>query len=258
MYSDTNWEIRNFVNENNYVKNMNEYVKKNKIKNYGLESETEELIKGLSRLKKNNVLILGKAGIGKTALVEKLCEMINSKQVPYILQNKTVLEISLGGILAGTHYRGSFEEKVQNLINFVTERNNIILFMDEIHTLMSCNNQDGLIGFGDMLKPYLAREDFSLIGATTIKEYEEHIAKDSAIDRRFFKLSMEEPSFDKIVNILQKSKSQYEKHYNIKLNKNDIIKVIELAKERKGAFPDKAFDELEDYCYLKSLEVTNE
>ena len=102
MYSDTNWEIRNFVNENNYVKNMNEYVKKNKIKNYGLESETEELIKGLSRLKKNNVLILGKAGIGKTALVEKLCEMINSKQVPYILQNKTVLEISLGGILAGT------------------------------------------------------------------------------------------------------------------------------------------------------------
>ena len=253
-----NFAIRNFLNENKYVKDMTEYVKKNKIKNFGLDEEVQNLIKGLSRLKKNNVLILGKAGIGKTALVEKLCEMINSKQVPVSLQNKIILEVSLGGILAGTKYRGSFEEKVQNLIKFVTEQSDIILFMDEIHTLMSCNNDEGLIGFGDMLKPYLARGEFSLIGATTQNEYEKYIAKDTAIDRRFFKLNMEEPSYDKVLVILQKAKSQYEKHYNIKLTKNDIVKIIDLAKERSGAFPDKAFDELEDYSYMKSMEVNDE
>ncbi len=248
-------EVVYSVNENNYVKNMNEFVQKNKIKNFGFENESEELIKGLSRFKKNNVLILGKAGIGKTALVEKLCEMINDKQVPNILQNKVVLEVSLGGILGGTKYRGEFEEKVQKLIDFVTRRNDVILFIDEVHNLMCCNSNDGNIGFGEILKPYLARADFSLIGATTVKEYEEYIVKDSAIDRRFFKLSMEEPNSDKTINILQKVKCQYEKHYNIKLTKNDIIKVVELSKMRTGAFPDKAFDELEDYCYSKSTQI---
>lgn len=253
-----NFVIRNFVNENSYVKDMNEYVRTNKIKNYGLENEVEELIKGLSRLKKNNVLILGKAGIGKTALVEKLCEMINSNQVPIALQNKTVLEISLGGMLAGCRFRGMFEENVQKLIDFVTERDDVILFIDEIHTLMSCNNGIDNIGLGDMLKPYLARGEFSVIGATTKDEYEKYISKDTAIDRRFFKLNMEEPDYDKVFTILQKTKSQYEKHYNVKLTKSDIAKVLEFAKDRSGSFPDKAFDELEDYCYLKSLEVNNE
>lgn len=249
------YEIREFCRDNTFVTDMNDYVKTNKIKNIGFDDEIEELIKGLSKLKKNNVVILGKAGIGKTALVEKLCELINSNKVPKMLKNKTILEVSLNGALAGTSYRGAFEDKIQKLINLVTDRNDIILFIDEIHNLINCNNNDNTVGLADTLKPYLARGNFSLISATTLKEYENSIAKDPALERRFFKLNLEEPSEEKVLNILQKSKSVYEKHYGVKLNKNDIVKIIELANNRDGAFPDKAFDELEDYCYKKSKEV---
>ncbi len=250
-------EITQFCRENHYVVDMNDYVKKQKIKNIGFDAEIEKLIKGLSKLKKNNVVILGKAGIGKTSLVERLCELINKGEVPKMLKNKTILEVSLNGAMAGTQYRGAFEDKIQKLINLVINRDDIILFIDEIHNLINCNNNDNTVGLADTLKPYLARGEFSLIGATTLKEYEESIAKDPALERRFYKLNLEEPSEEKVINILQKSKNQYEKHYDVKLNKNDILKIVELAKNRKGAYPDKAFDELEDYCYLKSKEVVS-
>lgn len=249
------WEVMEFVRENKYVTNMNDYVKKHKIKNYGLEEEIELLIKGLSKLKKSNILILGKAGIGKTSVVEKLAELINENKVPVMLQGKTILELSLNGSLAGAQYRGSFEERIQSLLNFITERDDIILFIDEIHTLMDCNSNDGNIGLSEILKPYLAREGFSLIGATTQKEYEKTIATDSALNRRFSKIKMEEPNSEKVLTILQKCKTPYEKHYGIKLTKADLQKIIDASIEREGTFPDKAFDELEDYCYIKSMEV---
>lgn len=246
--------IDKFISKHKYCKNMNKYVKKNKIKNYGLDDEVEDLIKGLSRLKKNNVLIIGKAGIGKTALVEKLCELINDGKVPDTLKNKTIIEVSLGGCLAGSKYRGDFEEKIQELVIFVTDRDDIILFIDEIHNIIGSGKAEGAIGAGDLLKPYLARGEFSLIGATTMREYEMSIAKEPALNRRFFKLSMEEPGTDKVIHILQKAKIEYEKHYGIKLTKKDIDNIIELSNNREGSFPDKAFDELEDYCYKKMKE----
>lgn len=249
------YELERFIDRNNCIKNMNEYVKKNKIKNYGFDEEIKELIKGLNRVKKNNVLLLGKPGIGKTALVEKLCELINQEKVPDILKNKTILEINMVGLEAGTQYRGSMEKKVQDIFNFIMDRDDIIIFIDEIHNILRCGKSEGSSGLGDMLKPYMARNELTLIGATTIEEYEETISKNGAMDRRFCKLYMDEPDEKKLLLILEKSKTQYEKHYNIKLSKNDIVKVIELSKSRQGSFPDKAFDELEDYCYEKVEEV---
>lgn len=253
-----NYEVENFICSNSYAYNMNEYVKKNKIKNYGFEEELKELIKGLSRFKKNNVLLIGKAGVGKTALVEKLCEMINSNKVPIILQNKTILNISLSGVVAGTRYRGSMEEKLQKLLDFVTNRDDIIVFVDEIHNFLKAGKSEGALSVSDILKPYLARNDFSLIGATTIDEFNETIAKDSAVLRRFYKVDLEEPSLEKTITILEKAKMDYEKHYSIKLTKKDIQKIVELAKNNSGSFPDKAFDVLEEYCYMKANEKKNQ
>jgi ATP-dependent Clp protease ATP-binding subunit ClpA len=245
--------ISDFLKNNKYIKNMNEYVKKNNIINYGFEEEIDELVRGLCRLKKSNVLLLGKAGVGKTAVVEKLCQLINDKKVPSFMQNKTVLEMSLNGAVAGTQYRGQLEERIEEVLNFASNNKNIIIFIDEIHNILKANSSNGEnISVGDMLKPYMARSDVSLIGATTNEEYKMSIARNSAMDRRFLKLNINEPDKTQTIKILESCKTKYQEHYGIKLSKKDILNVVNKAQKQKGTFPDKAFDELENYCYIKS------
>ena len=244
-------ELISFIDDNSCLRDLNEYVIKNDINNFIDETELYEVIRHLNKVKKNNVLLIGKAGVGKTAMVEAVCKAINSNNVPDFLKEKTIVEMSLGGAIAGTKYRGEFEEKIQDILNFISERNDVILFIDEIHNLMNCGGNEGSINAGDMLKPYMARNDIMVIGATTLEEYKKSIKRNSAMNRRFSKVLIKEPKVSKTIQILESSKELYEKHYNVNLDTKEIRNVVLLAKRRKGTFPDKAFDELETYCFDK-------
>ncbi len=246
-------EMNDFIDNNSCLRNMNKYVKENNVKNYGFEKEINELIKGLSKMKKSNVLLLGKAGIGKTALVEKLCELINEDDVPDFLKNKIILELSLGEAVAGTRYRGEFEEKIEKILKFIKDNDDIILFIDEIHNVLGVGAAEGAIGAGDILKPFMARGNIKIIGATTIEEYSHSIKKNKAMDRRFSKLLMKEPNVSTTIDILRQSKKVYEDYYKIGLNDEELILVVFKCKYKKGCYPDKAFDELESYCYEKAI-----
>ena len=244
-------ELISLIADNSCLRDLNEYVIKNDINNFIDETELYEVIRHLNKVKKNNVLLIGKAGVGKTAMVEAVCKAINNNNVPDFLKGKTIVEMSLGGAIAGTKYRGEFEEKIQDILNFISERNDVILFIDEIHNLMNCGGNEGSISAGDMLKPYMARNDIMVIGATTLEEYKKSIKRNSAMNRRFSKVLIKEPKVSKTIQILESSKELYEKHYNVKLDTKEIRNVVLLAKRRKGTFPDKAFDELEAYCFGK-------
>lgn len=247
-------DLYKFLHDNSCLKYLNKFVKEKNITNIMLSDELDDLIKGLNRLKKNNVLIIGKTGIGKTALVESLCQKINRHDVPVNLRDKKILEMSLGGLLAGTKYRGEFEEKLNNILQFVINREDIILFIDEIHNLMTCGGAEGAIPGGEILKPYLARREVSIIGATTETEYKNTIFQDKAMNRRFSLLKMNEPTLEVTTEILNNDRKKYENHYGIKLTKEEIENVVIKSKKRTGSFPDKAFDELEEYCYQKLVE----
>ncbi len=238
--------------------NINERITTNIYNLVSFDEETEKLIKGLSRLKKSNVLILGEAGVGKTSLVENLASKINIGTVPKRLRNKTIYELSLNSLLAGTRYRGDFEQKVDKILNIVKDDEDIILFVDEVHNFLNCgdvNENKGSIPLGDTFKPYLANNRIRLIGATTLEEYNKYIKPNKAFDRRFYKLILKEPSTNKVLSMLIANQEQYEDYYNVKLSIEDLETVVKKAKRKKGTFPDKAFDELEEYCYALSKKM---
>lgn len=248
-------ELKDFLEEHPELTDLNNKVKEKKINNYGMDKYLDLIEKYLMKLKKNNVLIIGAPGIGKSALVEKLAEEINNGHVPEFLQNKRILELSLGSSLADTKYRGEFEEKIQEVLGFVSKHQDIILYIDEVHNLASCGKAEGAIGAGDIFKPFMGRDELTIIGATTIKEYEHSIKKDGALDRRFTKLYMKEPSIKETIDILKHTKISYEEHYNIELSVKEIEKIAQTAKHHKGSFPDKAFDEMDNYCFNKAQEL---
>lgn len=239
--------------EYNELSNFNKKMKNNKYEIVGMDNELNELIKGLMRLKKPNVIITGEAGVGKTALVEKLALSINNGKVPDFLKNKRIFELSISSVEAGTQYRGSFEEKLNNILDYVKKDGNIILFIDEIHMMVNAGTcRDNDCGMGDILKPALSRGEIQVIGATTQKEFNKFIKGDSALTRRFKVINMDEPNLDNVVDIIYGSKDIYEKHYNTTVTKDEIVSICEKAKNRTGNFPDKAFDELEDYLINKT------
>ena len=245
------YNLNDMCNMNEF-ENVNDRVTEQSGNLYEYEEETKKLIQGLSRYKKSNVLLIGKAGVGKTALVENLARKINAGDVPNNLKSKQIFELSLNNSIAGTRYRGDFEEKIQYMLECMKDnKDNIIIFVDEIHNIMSFgrSRDNGTISLDEILKPFLARNDVTMIGATTIKEYNKYIKGNAAFDRRFCKLKVNEPKKSTVIEILKKSKSSYEKHYGIHLDDADLIRVVIKSKRRRGVFPDKAFDELEDYCY---------
>ncbi len=216
----------------------------------GRDKELNFIIETLLRRQKNNPLLIGKAGVGKTAIIEQLARRIKKNEVPQELLNKKIISINVGSLVAGTKYRGEFEEKLNKIINEVTSNDDVILFIDEIHTLSNAGGAEGAVNAADILKPYLARSNLKLIGSTTIEEYNKFIKKDKALERRFVVINIEEPDYLDTVKILTGIKDVYEKFHNLKITEENIEDIVTLANQYlpSKSNPDKAIDLLDSVC----------
>ncbi len=226
---------------------------------YGREDEIDLIIETLLRKEKNNPLLIGKAGVGKTAIVEELARRIVKKEVPLELQNMEVYELEMGSLVAGTKYRGEFEERLTKIIKEVIKEKNIIIFIDEIHSMVNAGGAEGAICASDILKPYLARGEIKVIGSTTISEYHEYIENDQALARRFEKIVVQEPSDEDMLLILKKVKPIYENHYHLTLNNENLQDLLNLANTYifSKNNPDKTLDLLDSVCARIKLKNSN-
>lgn len=231
------------------ITNMDEQV-------IGRDKEISLIIETLIRKNKNNPLLVGDAGVGKTAIVEELVRRIKKCEVPKILQDKKIVMLEMGSLVAGTKYRGEFEEKLTKLIRELENNPEIILFIDEIHTIVNAGGAEGAINASDILKPYLARGKIKVIGATTTGEYNKFILKDKALNRRFELIRVLEPNTNETINILNNVKINYENHYNIKISKENIKDIVYIANkyivDKKN--PDKSLDILDSVCAMKEVD----
>lgn len=224
---------------------------------YLRDKEINEVMEILLRKNKNNPLLIGHAGVGKTAIAYELAHMIKEGNVPDKLKNKEIVLINTSTLIAGTKYRGEFELRVNNLIKEVMKCKNIILFIDEIHTIVKTGASDGSIDAANILKPYLARGDIKIIGATTYEEYNEYIKKDPALVRRFTPVMVNEPSNKDMLMIMDKVKKNYENFYDLKINKNTIKYLIDITDKYLPNLynPDKCIEVLDTVCSKKLIDM---
>jgi ATP-dependent Clp protease ATP-binding subunit ClpC len=214
----------------------------------GRKREIERLIQILCRRTKNNPVLLGEAGVGKTAIVEGLSQQIINKQVPEILKGKRIVVLDLAMMVAGTKYRGQFEERIKAVINEVRRAKNVVLFIDELHTLVGAGGAEGAIDASNVLKPALARGEVQCIGATTLDEYRKHIEKDGALERRFQTIIVEPPSKDETLEILRGLQDRYEAHHRVRFTDEALFQAIELSTRyiTGRCLPDKAIDVVDE------------
>jgi ATP-dependent Clp protease ATP-binding subunit ClpC len=218
----------------------------------GRDKEINRIIQILSRRSKNNPIIVGEPGVGKTAIIEGLCQRIVEGKVPEFLLNKTIYSLNVNSLVSGTRYRGEFEDKIKNLL-LALENKNIILFIDEMHTIVSAGSSEGGLNLSNILKPALVGQELSTIGATTINEYRKYIEKDPALERRFMMVNVDEPSQDDCIKIMYGLKESFEKHHNLKIADSAILASVKLsARYISDRFlPDKAIDVLDETCAKK-------
>jgi len=223
---------------------------------YLRDKEITNIMEILLRKNKNNPLLIGHAGVGKTALVKELARRINNGDVPAELKNKKIVSVQVSTLISGTKYRGEFEARVNDLIKECIKNKNIILFIDEIHTIMKTGSSEGAIDAGNILKPYLCNGDIKIIGATTISEYNEYIKKDQALLRRFTPIMVNEPSLKDMEFILNKVKKSYEDYYKLKINKNIVNYIISNTDKYMPNLynPDKSIEVLDTVCSKKILD----
>lgn len=232
-----------------YGADLNKLALEDKIDSViGRNNEIDRLIQILSRRNKNNPCLIGEPGVGKTAIVEGLAKKIINQDVPEMLKNKQIFSLDLTSIIAGAKYRGDFEERLKKCLNEVKKSENIILFIDEIHTIVGAGSAEGAIDAANILKPILARGEIQLIGATTIDEYRKYIEKDAALERRFSPITVEEPSKEETRQILLGLKEKYEEHHNVQIDDNVIDEIVNLSSRymTDRYMPDKAIDLLDE------------
>ncbi len=214
----------------------------------GREREIERVAQILSRRKKNNPVLIGEPGVGKTAIAEGLALRIMQKKVPRTLQEKRVVTLDLAGLVAGTKYRGQFEERMKALMNELEKAKEVILFIDELHTIVGAGGASGSLDASNMFKPALARGDIQCIGATTLDEYRKYIETDGALDRRFQKVMVEPPSYEETLQILENIKFKYEEHHHVKYSTEAIDSAVRLSNRyiTDRHLPDKAIDVIDE------------
>lgn len=214
----------------------------------GRQKEIERVIQILSRRTKNNPCLIGEPGVGKTAIAEGLALKIVSGEVPEMLKNKRIISLDLTGMVAGTKYRGDFEERIKKVIDEVKAADDIILFIDEVHTLIGAGSAEGAVDAANILKPSLARGELQVIGATTIEEYRKHIEKDAALERRFQPITVGEPTEEEAVEILKGLRDKYEAHHKVKITDEAINAAVKLSTRYIGDryLPDKAIDLIDE------------
>ena len=232
-----------------YSRDLTEMAVKGKLDPViGREAEIKRLIQILSRRTKNNPCLIGEPGVGKTAVVEGLAQMISTGEVPETIAGKRLLTLDLSGMVAGSKYRGEFEERIKKVIAEVIEDGEVLLFIDEIHTIIGAGGAEGAIDASNILKPSLARGELQLIGATTIEEYRKYIEKDSALERRFQPVTVEEPSEEAAVGILRGLKGRYEDHHKVVITEDAIKAAVKLSSRyiNDRFLPDKAIDVIDE------------
>lgn len=214
----------------------------------GRQKEIERVIQILSRRTKNNPCLIGEPGVGKTAIAEGLALKIVSGEVPELLKDKKIYSLDLTGMVAGTKYRGDFEERIKKVIDEVKNAKDVILFIDEVHTLIGAGSAEGAADAANILKPSLARGELQIIGATTIEEYRKHIEKDAALERRFQPVMVDEPSQEEAIEILKGIKDKYEAHHKVKITDEAIESAVKLSTRYIGDryLPDKAIDLIDE------------
>ena len=227
---------------------------------YGREKEIKRIIEILSRRTKNNPLLIGDAGVGKTAIVEELSRKIVNGDVPNSLKLKRIISVDMASLVAGTKYRGEFEERVRKILKEIEENDDIILFIDEIHTLVGAGGAEGAIDASNIFKPALARNKIKCIGATTIEEYKKYIEPEKALDRRFQSVMVDIPDDKTVKEILMKLKSIYEKYHYVKISEEIIDLIMNLTKKYiyDRNEPDKSIDVLDEVCSKTSLKETTQ
>lgn len=222
----------------------------------GRKKQIERLIQILSRRTKNNPCFVGEPGVGKTAVVEGFAQLLAEQNVPEHMKGKRLISLDLSSVVAGTKYRGEFEERIKKIIQEVKMAGDIILFIDEIHTMIGAGGAEGAIDASNILKPALARGEVQLIGATTRAEYTKHIEKDPALERRFQPIEVLEPTVEESIEILEGLKSRFERHHNVEIPKETIVSAVELSKRyiHDRYLPDKAIDLIDEAGSRKNMQ----
>ncbi len=242
-----------------YTTDLTELAKQNKLDPViGRDKEIRRTIQILNRRSKNNPVIIGEPGVGKTAVVEGLAQRIVSGDVPESLRNDKILSLDLGALLAGASYRGEFEERLKAVLKGIEEKSDdLMLFIDEIHTIMGAGSAEGSADAGNLLKPMLARGGIRVLGATTIDEYRQYIEKDKAMERRFQPVMVEEPSVETTITILRGLKDKYEGYHGVKITDNALVAAVKLSKRyiADRHLPDKAIDLLDEAASALRIEI---
>ena len=244
-----------------YAKNLNELAKENKLDPViGRDEEIRRVLQILSRRTKNNPILIGEPGVGKTAIAEGLAHRIITSDVPENLKNKQIFSLDMGALIAGAKYKGEFEERLKAVVKeVISAEGDIVLFIDEIHTLVGAGGGEGAMDAANILKPALARGELKAIGATTLNEYQKYFEKDKALERRFQKVMVDEPSTEDAISILRGIKEKYENHHKVQITDGAIISAVELSQRyiTDRFLPDKAIDLIDEAASKLRMEINS-